>query len=666
MKYRFRLFLALFLGGYVSAAQAQPDVGLRARAEAGDCEPGEAEAVLDANNVSARLFNTGTLFWRGDGFQYRVPKEGQANALFAQSLWIGGTVAGEMRFAGTLFGPFEYGPGPLDEAGNPPNDCATYDRIYKVSRSDIERYEQTGEAAPDLAGWPAELGAPVADGDGEPGNYDLAGGDRPEMRGDQTLWWVMNDAAGPHRFSEGDEPLHMEVQVTAYALGAGDALGNTTFYRYKLLYRGEEPLEETYVGLFTDPDVGNGSDDFLGSDTTLHVGYAYNGDDFDDGFDGYGDRPPAVGVVVLEGPLADGDGADNDRDGQVDEAGERLGMTNFLSNWKWLRPRVPYNSLRSLWPDGTPLRYGGADGIGGEWPVTRYSFPGDPVERAFWSEENTDGEGTRNVPSDRYLVVSSGPFTMRPGDVQEVTYAIVWSQGRDRLHSVTRLKEDVRLVRSFFSGRYAPAPVPAAPSASPTLVAPAEGAVVQPDSTFDPDLTFEWNPAGENLYYRLQLAADPSFSELARDRFVPGLDQTRQPLHLVSGDQRYYWRVRAENAGGAGPWSEVRSFLTSEAPPPQAFALQGNYPNPFNDATTFVFSLPALADVRVEVYDLLGRRVLAVSERAMLPGEGRELRLEAPALGSGLYLYRITARSPEQAWQKSGRMVVVRGACRKR
>ena len=559
MKYRLCFVLALFLGGYVSTAQAQPDVG--AQTKVANCEPGEAEAVLDANNVSARLFNIGHLFWRGDGFQYRVPKEGLANALFTQSLWIGGKVAGEMRFAGTLFGPFEYWPGPLDEAGNPPVNCAAYDRIYKVGRDDVERYEQTGEAAPDLAEWPASLGAPVADGDGEPGNYNLAGGDRPEMLGDQTLWWVMNDATGPHEYSEDGEPLRMEVQVTAYAIQAGDALGNTTFYRYKLIYRGERPLEETYVGLFTDPDLGNASDDFVGSDTTLHVGFAYNADDFDEGFDGYGDRPPAVGIAVLEGPLADSDGADNDEDGQVDEAGERLGMTNFLSNWKWLRPRVPYNSLRSLWPDGDPLRYGGIDGIESEGPVTRYSFPGDPAEHAFWSEENTDGEGARNTGSDRYLVISSGPFTMQPGDVQEVTYAIVWSQGHNRLHSVTRLKEDVRLVRSFFNGQYTPMPVSATPA---------------------------------------------------------------------------------------------------EAPPPQFFALQGNYPNPLSNATTFALDVPTPADVRVEVYDLLGRRMLALPEQPLFPGEGRELHLDASALPSGLYLYRVTARSPGQSWQQSGRMVVMR------
>ena len=101
-------------------------------------------------------------------------------------------------------------------------------------------------------------------------------------------------------------------------------------------------------------------------------------------------------------------------------------------------------------------------------------------------------------------------------------------------------------------------------------------------------------------------------------------------------------------------------FITAEAPLPQGFALEGNYPNPLSSTTTFVFNLPALADVRVEVYDVLGRRVLALSERTLLPGEGREVRLDASGLTSGLYLYRITGRSSERAWQERGRMVVMK------
>jgi hypothetical protein len=130
-----------------SPAAGQAD----APAGAGTCTPGEVTADLDVNNVRARLFNTGQLFWRGSGNVYTVSKDGEANVLFAAGIWIGGHDAdGEVRFVGTEYGPFAFWPGPLDAQGNPPADCAPYDRLYKISRADLDAYAQTGVAPPDL------------------------------------------------------------------------------------------------------------------------------------------------------------------------------------------------------------------------------------------------------------------------------------------------------------------------------------------------------------------------------------------------------------------------------------------------------------------------------------------------------------------------------------
>jgi len=42
---------------------------------------------------------------------------------------------------------------------------------------------------------------------------------------------------------------------------------------------------------------------------------------------------------------------------------------------------------------------------------------------------------------------------------------------------------------------------------------------------------------------------------------------------------------------------------------PISFALSQNYPNPFNPTTTIRFELPKTSDVRIEIYDILGREV---------------------------------------------------------
>ena len=198
----------------------------------GTCAQGNAEADLDINNVQARLYNTGGLFWKDVGRVYRVPKTGTAHSIFASGIWIGGHINGILHVAGSDYGPWEFWPGPLDASGNPPVDCTLYDRIYKVSKQDLINYKIKGIVSADLADWPVDLGAPVVDGDGIAGNYNLADGDLPKLIGDQTLWWVMNDVGNEHAWSH-SPPIGLEIQVTAFAFDRPDAFGNSTFYKYK-------------------------------------------------------------------------------------------------------------------------------------------------------------------------------------------------------------------------------------------------------------------------------------------------------------------------------------------------------------------------------------------------------------------------------------------------
>lgn len=92
---------------------------------------------------------------------------------------------------------------------------------------------------------------------------------------------------------------------------------------------------------------------------------------------------------------------------------------------------------------------------------------------------------------------------------------------------------------------------------------------------------------------------------------------------------------------------------------PKAFALQGNYPNPFSQSTALSIDLPTSAEVSVTVYDLLGRRVMTRTEN-MEAGAARTLRIEAASLPAGVYLYRVHARMTDHEAELSGRMTVVK------
>jgi hypothetical protein len=93
---------------------------------------------------------------------------------------------------------------------------------------------------------------------------------------------------------------------------------------------------------------------------------------------------------------------------------------------------------------------------------------------------------------------------------------------------------------------------------------------------------------------------------------------------------------------------------------PAAFALAGAYPNPLRSATTVRFDLGTDARVSVEVFDVLGRRVLQTAPESMPAGAAHELALDASALPSGAYFFRLTAETATDTLVESGRLTVVR------
>ncbi len=105
------------------------------------------------------------------------------------------------------------------------------------------------------------------------------------------------------------------------------------------------------------------------------------------------------------------------------------------------------------------------------------------------------------------------------------------------------------------------------------------------------------------------------------------------------------YRLRQIDFDGAFEYSpEVEVLLEA----PKAFALEAAYPNPFNPTTTIRYALPAESEVRLAVYDVLGREVAVLLDGRQAAGR-HAVVWEAGGLSSGVYFYRIVAGQFSQA-----------------
>jgi hypothetical protein len=95
------------------------------------------------------------------------------------------------------------------------------------------------------------------------------------------------------------------------------------------------------------------------------------------------------------------------------------------------------------------------------------------------------------------------------------------------------------------------------------------------------------------------------------------------------------------NVIGCGPSIPV-AVEPINAQIPETFTLSQNYPNPFNPSTTISFGLPKSSNIKLIVYDLLGREVKALVNEFRQAGN-YSVNFDASNLASGVYLYKLEA-----------------------
>ncbi|MCX6133675.1 MAG: hypothetical protein NTU47_07680 [Ignavibacteriales bacterium] len=384
-----------------------------------------------------------------------------------------------------------------------------YTRFEHSKQADVTQSEMDAVKAQydtDWKNWPVALGAPYIERNGKPGyqappvfgpnftvdslvsgKYDEPGVGDPNTPADQVMWTAYNDLdkAQSLRF-EGSESQGIELQVTTWGYKRTDAMGNCYFKRVKFTNKGGVDLgngtfgafylDSMYVCQWSDIDLGDAADDLAGCDSARSMGFVYNGNPVDKTFTKFGLPPPSSGYDFLAGPTITSAG-----DSAVVDFKRVYGKKNLpMSGFSYFSAGSPYtdpgfanypsgtgqwwNMLRGYAPLGTitdpPVVYA--------YPATHYptKFPlsGDPT-KGIVAGNFVDGAGTSSsfVMGDRRILLNTGPFTLDPGESQELYVGFVVGIGADRLSSVSVMKASDNAVQQTFDLLFKVAKAPAAP-----------------------------------------------------------------------------------------------------------------------------------------------------------------------------------------------------------
>ncbi|MFQ6114873.1 MAG: hypothetical protein ACE5NG_12460, partial [bacterium] len=310
---------------------------------------------ISANGMSARNPNT-------DGAGFTYPR-GTATAIFTDGVIWGGIVkdgaqpeirvGGQAYNIGTVEGAI-IAPGVAEDPAAPDvriwrirKDYATADLTRDATELGLDVATVRSQYETDWREWPWQKGAPWTGIDNQPdGGYfgpdgvtilglgngildrgedansngvldagedangnGILDGELPGIAGaDQVVWTVANDLdTSAVQTLYGSPAIGLEMQLTLWAYNEGP-FSDVVFKRYRLIYKGTTTtpvsaiIDSMYICQWSDPDVGSFGDDLVGSDTTLALGFAYNGFPTDSTYLTFGLAPPAVGYDFLQGP----------------------------------------------------------------------------------------------------------------------------------------------------------------------------------------------------------------------------------------------------------------------------------------------------------------------------------------------------------------------------
>lgn len=444
---------------------------------------GQNSYVISNNNLKTLVDYSGILFNDVNGYP-GLKTDNDVSLIFQAYPWVLGAKNNQIKGFDPKNTSIKYGPVMNSNYYNA--NSGNWMRVWHVTKSEIMNhyynYNQPGYIIPNaILEWPAHgntsLGQAVNlasfyDRDGN-GVYNPTNGDFPIIRGDECVFYIVNDGyqTTGNSLAAG---LELHVMVYTYTCSAYNVLNNAVFVNYRIFNRSNSPLENIYFGMFSDFDLGNPEDDYIGTDVKHGAVYAYNSDGFDENLNGmnsFGHYPGMAAVTILGGFNQVSDGLDNPvstnysvvenqngisysalgkgyQDGIIDN--ERLGAkfsgtfyrADQNPNPVYYYPNSAvdiYMRLKGLWTDGTSFYYGGFGHASSPGALDNglipcrflYSGNTDPANYNTYGITPLISNWTQNLalgtPTDQSSFISSGPGTIQPNEFADFDVAFVYA-----------------------------------------------------------------------------------------------------------------------------------------------------------------------------------------------------------------------------------------------
>ena len=158
-------------------------------------------------------------------------------------------------------------------------------------------------------------------------------------------------------------------------------------------------------------------------------------------------------------------------------------------------------------------------------------------------------------------------------------------------------------------------------------------------------VNLHWKTATEVNNFGFNIERSLNQSDWTRIAFVQGNGNSNSIKNYalcdysVKTEGKYYYRLKQLDDNGLYKYSGIVevNFIS-----PFAFMLSQNYPNPFNPSTVISYSLPFASNVKLIVYNTLGKIVKVLENEFKIAGN-YSINFNAAELPNGIYFYKIEA-----------------------